>query len=150
MKVKENKMKINDNVLVKYDAAKYKNKHQSLFDPKPYKISEKRGSMVIAKRPDHTITRNSSYFKHVNIRFTKTVERQISQTFMLRFIDQDTLNARLAKAEKDYEIQQAKTTTKAPTNKQNTDSNMKKNPLKKKLIIRKVIHQMNYQNMTIQ
>jgi hypothetical protein len=28
MKVKENKMKINDNVLVKYDAAKYKNKHQ--------------------------------------------------------------------------------------------------------------------------
>jgi hypothetical protein len=31
MKVKENKMKINDNVLVKYDAAKYKNKHQFKF-----------------------------------------------------------------------------------------------------------------------
>jgi hypothetical protein len=31
MKVKENKMKINYNVLVKYDAAKYKNKHQFKF-----------------------------------------------------------------------------------------------------------------------
>ena len=41
------------------------NKQTSKFDPKPYCIIQKKGSMITAKRDDHKITRNSSYFKLV-------------------------------------------------------------------------------------
>ncbi|XP_033731261.1 uncharacterized protein K02A2.6-like [Pecten maximus] len=58
----ESKLKVGDTVLVK------QNKHDKLtipFDPKPYRINSKKGSMVKAERNNHQITRNSSFFKRV-------------------------------------------------------------------------------------
>ena len=35
------------------------------FDPKPYEVINKKGSKITARREDHQITRNSSFFKTV-------------------------------------------------------------------------------------
>ena len=42
------------------------NKHQSLYDPNPYRIENIKGNMIMAKRPDHQITRNSRFFKLIS------------------------------------------------------------------------------------
>lgn len=55
-----NKIVVGDKVLVKQ---KKHNKLTTPFDPKPYKVVEVKGSMVVAEREDHQITRNSSHFK---------------------------------------------------------------------------------------
>ena len=55
--------KINDPVMYKWPRA---NKFQSIFDPHPYKITEIKGNMIIAKRINHTITRNSRFFKKIS------------------------------------------------------------------------------------
>jgi hypothetical protein len=68
MHVKQSKLKVGDKVLVRWDQNKYIKKHQPLFDHVPYVIAEKKGSMVSARRPNHYITRNSSYFKKVNLK----------------------------------------------------------------------------------
>ena len=36
------------------------------YDPKPYLVIRRKGNMLVAKRPDHTITRNITFFKIVN------------------------------------------------------------------------------------
>jgi hypothetical protein len=61
--VKSRAFKLNDPVLGKWLRT---NKFMSLFDPNPYRIIEIRGSMVIAARDGHQITRNSSYFKLIS------------------------------------------------------------------------------------
>lgn len=54
-----------DRVLVRRDPS-YK-KSDTSYDPTPYFVTERKGSMVTASREDKTITRNSSFFKPVNI-----------------------------------------------------------------------------------
>ena len=56
------KLKIGDNVLV--EQAK-QNKLYTPFDPKLLQITDKKGSMVTARREDKAITRNSSFFKPI-------------------------------------------------------------------------------------
>lgn len=47
------------------------------YNPKPYTVVEKRGSMVTAKRDDHTITRNSSHFRSVSTPAPKEEEEDV-------------------------------------------------------------------------
>ena len=56
------KLKIGDNVLVEQPK---QNKLSTPFDPKPLQITDKKGSMVTARRGDKAITRNSSFFKPI-------------------------------------------------------------------------------------
>ena len=59
-RTKESSMKEGDYVLVKQSK---KNKLSTPFNPLPYIIHKKKGSMITAKRNDHEVTRNSSHFK---------------------------------------------------------------------------------------
>jgi len=49
-----------DTVLLKND---YKSKRFLPYDPRPYQVMEKKGSMVIARRDSTSVARNSSFFK---------------------------------------------------------------------------------------
>ena len=55
-------IKEGDAVLIKQPKA---NKLTTPFNPKPYKVVSRKGSMITAKQGEHSITRNSSYFKPV-------------------------------------------------------------------------------------
>ena len=59
---KRSKLRTGDTVLVQQDK---QNKFTTPFDPKPYEIIEKKGSMVTAQREDKQITRDTSNFKSV-------------------------------------------------------------------------------------
>jgi len=59
--VKSN-LKLRDTVLVKQEK---KDKLTTPFDPKPFVITQQKGSMITAERHDKQITRNSSHFKRV-------------------------------------------------------------------------------------
>ena len=41
------------------------NKLTTPFDPKPYEITNKKGTIVTARREDKAITRNSTFFKPI-------------------------------------------------------------------------------------
>ncbi|CAC5395690.1 unnamed protein product [Mytilus coruscus] len=57
--------KIGDTVLVRQDK---QNKLSTPYNSNPYKIVERNGTMLTAKRDDgHMITRNSSFYKQVKI-----------------------------------------------------------------------------------
>ena len=43
-------------------------KLQAPFQPTPYRVTRKKGSMITAQRGDHQVTRNSSHFKKVNLK----------------------------------------------------------------------------------
>ncbi len=47
------------------------NKHAPFLDPKPYKITRKQGSMIVATRPDHQVTRDVDRFKKIKQHFFK-------------------------------------------------------------------------------
>ncbi len=55
--VKPNHLEEGDTVLLKND---YKSKRFPPYDPRPYKVVEKKGSMVTARRDSRSVTRNSS------------------------------------------------------------------------------------------
>ncbi|CAC5382067.1 unnamed protein product [Mytilus coruscus] len=58
-------LKIGDTVLVKQEK---QNKLSTPYNSNPYKIVERKGTMLTAKRDDgHTITRNSLFYKQVKI-----------------------------------------------------------------------------------
>ena len=59
---KPSKLQTGDTVLVQQDK---ENKFTTPFDPRPYKVTNKKGSMVTAKIEDREITRYSSHFKSV-------------------------------------------------------------------------------------
>ncbi|CAB4003534.1 Hypothetical predicted protein [Paramuricea clavata] len=60
--VKLSHLEEGDTVLLKND---YKSKRFPPYDPHPYKVVEKKGSMVTARRDSRSVTRNSSFFKPV-------------------------------------------------------------------------------------
>ena len=60
--VKPSHLEEGDTVLLKND---YKSKRFPPYDPRPYKVVEKKGSMVTARRDSRSVTRNSSFFKPV-------------------------------------------------------------------------------------
>jgi hypothetical protein len=62
-KAKSKPIEIGDTVLHKWVKT---NKHQSKFDPKPYRVTKQTGTMIEADRPDHHITRNKSLFKKIS------------------------------------------------------------------------------------
>jgi hypothetical protein len=59
---KEHTIKVGDTVLVRQ---RKKNKWSTRFDPKPYCVTQVKGTMITATRPGHYITRNSSFYKKV-------------------------------------------------------------------------------------
>jgi hypothetical protein len=65
LNVKSSTFKENDLVLVKFDKDNKNTvgKYNPIFDPKPYKIKKMKGSMIEAERIDHSITRNSQFFR---------------------------------------------------------------------------------------
>lgn len=54
------KLTVGDKVLVQQPK---ENKLTTPFDPKPYEITEKKGTMITARREDKSITRNSTFYK---------------------------------------------------------------------------------------
>ena len=61
--VKPSHLKKSDTVLIKND---YKSKRFPPYDPRPYQVVEKKGSMVVTARRDSTsVTCNSSFFKPI-------------------------------------------------------------------------------------
>ena len=61
-KVKACSLKVGDSVIVKKPR---KSKSDPHYDPVPYKVTKRRGNMIVAKRGNDTITRNSAFFKLV-------------------------------------------------------------------------------------
>ena len=61
---KQSDMKIGDTVLAKQ---RRQNKLTPKYNPKPYIITNKKGSCITAKRGHDRIIRNSSFFKRINI-----------------------------------------------------------------------------------
>jgi len=59
-KVKECSLELGDMVLFRWHRTK---KYMPLWDPVPYEVVEIKGSMIKGSRSDHTVTRNSSFFK---------------------------------------------------------------------------------------
>ena len=57
------KFSIGDPVLHTWDRP---NKHLPFFDPHPYRITSKNGSMITAARTNHIVTRNRRHFKVIN------------------------------------------------------------------------------------
>ena len=55
-------LKESDTVLLKNE---YKSKRFPPYDPNPYQVVEKKGSMITARRESSSVTRNSSFFKQV-------------------------------------------------------------------------------------
>jgi hypothetical protein len=76
---KMNDLKVGDSVLVRQQK---RDKLSSYFDPIPYTITNIKGTMVTAKRKDHAITRNSSFFRRINPPTTTstTIEENNSQS----------------------------------------------------------------------
>ena len=56
----KSKLTVGDKVLVQQPK---ENKLSTPFDPKPYQVTEKKGTMVTARREDKSIKRNSTFFK---------------------------------------------------------------------------------------
>ena len=46
------------------------------FDPSPFKVTRKKGTMVTALRNGKYVTRNASLFKRVNLRFSEREEEE--------------------------------------------------------------------------
>lgn len=63
--VKPSNIRPGDTVLVKRDRS-YK-KSQTPYEPQPYIVTSCKGSMVTARHGDRTVTRNSSFFKPVQL-----------------------------------------------------------------------------------
>ena len=66
---KDHSFQVGDTVLVRQ---KKQNKLTSAFSPIHYVITQVKGSMITAKRDNHYITRNCSFFKHIQITKNKT------------------------------------------------------------------------------
>ena len=60
----ESNLKIGDTVLVQQPK---RNKFTTKYDPKPYTITRKKGTLIEAKRNDHRITRNVTFFKKLSL-----------------------------------------------------------------------------------
>ena len=60
---RKSNLTVGDNVLVKQPK---ENKLSTPFDPKPYQITNRKGTMVTASREDKSITRNSTFFKPIH------------------------------------------------------------------------------------
>ena len=67
---RDSKIDLGDYVIVKQ---KKKDKLSSRFDPQPYRITQRRGTMLTGTRPGHSITRNIQHFKFLS----KTEPRNI-------------------------------------------------------------------------
>jgi hypothetical protein len=61
-KAKTVNFEIGDKIIHKWQKT---NKHQPKYDPQPYKVTQQHGTMIIAERPNHTLTRNKSFFKKI-------------------------------------------------------------------------------------
>ena len=62
-KAKSSTIKVGDAVLVKQ---RKQNKFSTRFDPNPFRVVKKNGTMITAHRNDMSITRNASHFKQVD------------------------------------------------------------------------------------
>ncbi|CAB4043738.1 Hypothetical predicted protein [Paramuricea clavata] len=59
-------IKVGDTVLIQQPKA---NKLSTPFNPRPYKVVARKGSMVTAERGSHKLTRNVSFFKKIKATF---------------------------------------------------------------------------------
>ena len=66
-------IQVGDTVLLRQ---KKQNKFSTKFDPSPFKVTRKRGTMVTALRNGKYVTRNASLFKRVNLRFSEGEEEE--------------------------------------------------------------------------
>ena len=65
-----------------------KNKLSAAFDPRPLKVSAKKGNMVTASRGNYSITRNVSHFKAVpRVKFDISENDQLYDDYPTRVID---------------------------------------------------------------
>ena len=72
-KVQENTLQMSDEVLVKQEKT---NKLSTAYDHMPYKVINKKGSLIVAKNEEgKCIARNSSHFKKISEKCGKTFEK---------------------------------------------------------------------------
>ena len=76
--VKQSEIQVGDSVLVKQSD---KTKAMTPYEPTPYVVQSKKGSMITAKRHNKSVTRNSSFFKKSpRPPTTEEEEREMSET----------------------------------------------------------------------
>ena len=81
----DNQLCVGDTVLVRQTR---KNKLSAAFDPRPLKVSAKKGNMVTASRGNDSITRNISHFKAVpHVNFVISENDQLHDDYPTRVID---------------------------------------------------------------
>ena len=54
-----------------YVRKRIKNRFSTHYDPSPYQVTSINGSMVIASRPGHSITRNIPFYKKIHLQQRK-------------------------------------------------------------------------------
>ena len=72
-KAKDTVIEVGDTVLLRQ---KKHTKFSTKFDPSPFKVTRKKGTMIIALRNGKYVTRNASLFKKVNLRSFQEEEEE--------------------------------------------------------------------------
>ena len=72
-KAKNTVIQVGDTVLLRQ---KKQNKFSTKFDPSPFKVTRKKGTMITALRNEKYVTRNASLFKKVNFRLSEGEEEE--------------------------------------------------------------------------
>ena len=90
-KAKDTVIQVRDTVLL---CQKKENKFSNKFDPKPFKVTRKKGTMITALQNGKYVTRNASLFKKVCFRFSE--EEEESDEDEDEFIDLHDRNENLS------------------------------------------------------
>ena len=78
-RAKEREIHVGDTVLVRQ---RKKNKFSSTFDPKPYRVTRVKGTMITATRPGHYITRNVSFCKEVSPQEEEATDEDYEEDYL--------------------------------------------------------------------
>ena len=78
-RAKEREIHVGDTVLVRQ---RKKNKFSSTFDPKPYRVTRVKGTMITATRPGHYITRNISFYKKVQPQEEEVTDEDYEEDYL--------------------------------------------------------------------
>lgn len=71
--LKDTVIQVGDTVLL---CQKKHNKFSTNFDPNPFKVTRKKGTMITAIRNGKYVTQNTSLFKKVNLKFSEWKEEE--------------------------------------------------------------------------
>ena len=79
-KARHTVIQVGDRVLLRQRKQK---KFPTNFDPKPFRVTRKRGNMITAFRNGKYVTRSSSLFKKVNLELFEERRKRVMKTMMI-------------------------------------------------------------------